>query len=110
MKIQILGNQSASTPRRPSAISGSGHPFQRIDLPKYGMSRGEFESVRKAVGGVEAMIDQNAKDAALIRYLAYESDKEEKLLNQPSLMKAPVVRNGKQATIGYMPEVWKTWE
>jgi len=34
---------------------------------------------------------------------------EEELLNDPLLLKMPVVRNGKQATTGYKPEVWKEW-
>ena len=35
---------------------------------------------------------------------------EEKLLEHPELFNAPIVRNGKQATVGYHPEVWQTWE
>ena len=26
------------------------------------------------------------------------------------LFKTPIVRNGKKATVGYQPEIWKTWE
>ena len=36
--------------------------------------------------------------------------KEDKLFDLPELMKTPVVRNGKKATVGYCPEVWKKWE
>ncbi|MCL2748155.1 MAG: hypothetical protein FWE59_05815, partial [Oscillospiraceae bacterium] len=35
--------------------------------------------------------------------------REQKLLDDPTLFRSPIVRNGKQATIGYQPEVWKTW-
>ena len=35
---------------------------------------------------------------------------EEKLLENSGLMKTPVVRNGKKATVGYAPEVWSEWE
>ena len=40
----------------------------------------------------------------------YDEDKKEKLLEDGTLMKTPVVRNGRQATVGYCPEVWEKWE
>ena len=42
--------------------------------------------------------------------LARREDKVEKLFEIPEMILAPVVRNGKQATVGYCPDVWKTWE
>ena len=74
------------------------------------MSAGELQNVLRAVGGVEGLLDPKAKDAALVRYLARDEDKVEKLLENPALMRTPVVRNGKQATVGYCPEVWQKWE
>lgn len=56
------------------------------------------------------LIDMKSPDALLIKYLARESDREAKLLENPKLFKTPIVRNGRQATVGYQPEVWKTWE
>ena len=58
------------------------------------------------------MIYQECKDndiLALIKYIA-EEDKLEKILENPQVIKTPVVRNGKQSTLGYMPEVWKGWK
>ena len=58
------------------------------------------------------MLDPNCKDQdtlALIRYIA-EEDKLEKILENPQVIKTPVVRNGKQSTLGYQPDVWKKWE
>ena len=75
------------------------------------MSKGEFNSVAQVNGGMEAMLNPDAKDQdtlALIRYLAAE-DKLEKILENPQVIKTPVVRNGKQSTLGYQPEVWKGW-
>ena len=74
---------------------------QMIDLNQKGMSRGELEIVLKAVGSV---------DAVLLKYLGSDSAKVEKLLENPSLIKSPVVRNGRSATVGYCPEVWQSWE
>ena len=57
------------------------------------------------------MLDQNCKDQdalAVIKYIA-DSDKEEKILTNQQVLKTPIVRNGKQATVGYAPEVWKSW-
>jgi arsenate reductase len=39
-----------------------------------------------------------------------EETKEDILLKNPQLLKTPIVRNGKEATVGYVPEVWTTWE
>ena len=86
--------------------------FQSVDMKKYGMSGGEFDSVLRAVGGVENLIDWDSKspDLDLIRYMADPLDKEDKLFENQMLIRMPVVRNGKQATVGYCPEIWKTWE
>ena len=35
---------------------------------------------------------------------------EEKLLEYPELFNTPIVRNGKEATVGYCPDVWTKWE
>ena len=75
------------------------------------MSRGEFKSVCQAVGGYQALVDLAAKDQdtlALLSYLAKE-DREEKLFENQQLIRTPVVRNGKKASAGYCPEVWKDW-
>ena len=48
-------------------------------------------------------------DKPLLAYLAYDADKVEKLLDNPRLLKTPIVRNGRQATVGYCPEVWQGW-
>ena len=57
------------------------------------------------------MINRDGKDKdllALIKYTADE-DKLEKVLENPQVIKTPVVRNGKQSTLGYKPDIWKGW-
>ena len=90
-------------------------PFQFIDLKEKDMSRGEFDSVvdclRKTAGreALQQMIDTKSKDYASIAYLD-DSDVEEKLFNNQSLLKQPIVRNGKtQATVGLEPKIWEQW-
>lgn len=110
MNIQIFGKSKCfDTKKAERYFKERRVKFQSVDILRYGMSKGELSSVVKAVG-LDALIDQKSPDAALLNYLAYDQDKLEKLFEDPRLIKTPVVRNGKQATVGYQPEVWKTWE
>ncbi|NCE64880.1 ArsC family transcriptional regulator [Pseudoflavonifractor sp. 524-17] len=110
MNIQIFGKSKCfDTKKAQRYFKERRVKFQAVDLLKYGISRGELASVKNAVG-LAALVDERHPDAALIAYLAYDSDKLEKLLDNPALLKTPIVRNGKQATVGYCPDVWKTWQ
>ena len=113
MNIQIFGvSKSADTRKAERYFKERRIKFQSVDLKKYGMSGGEFDSVLRAVGGIDNLIDWDSKspDLDLIRYMANTADKEDKVYDNQMLMKMPVVRNGKQATVGYCPEIWKSWE
>ena len=110
MNIQIFGkNKCFDTKKAQRYFKERGIQVQMVDLPRYGMSRKELESVRQAVGGIEQMVDPKSEGAALLQYLAYEADRMEKLLEEPGLLRTPIVRSGKKATVGYCPEIWKTW-
>lgn len=109
MNIQIFGKSKCFDTRKAERwFKERRIKFQAVDLKKQGMSLGELSSVQKAVG-LEAMVDSKHPDAALISYLASEQAKLEKLLEDPSLLRTPIVRNGRQATAGYCPEVWEGW-
>lgn len=113
MNIQIFGvSKSADTRKAERYFKERRIKFQSVDMKKYGMSGGEFDSVLRAVGGIDNLVDWDSKspDLDLIRYLADVRDKEDKVFESQMLIKMPVVRNGKQATVGYCPEVWRTWE
>lgn len=110
MNIQIFGKSKCfDTKKAERYFKERRVKFQSVDLLRYGMSRGELQSVVRAVG-LDNLIDWNSPDAALLKYLAYDEDKLEKLFENPKLIKTPVVRNGKQATVGYAPDTWKSWE
>ena len=47
---------------------------------------------------------------ALLSYLASDQAKLEKLYQDPTLLRTPIVRNGRQATVGYCPDVWAHWQ
>jgi len=113
MNIQIFGTKKSSDTRKAERFfKERGIRFQSIDLKQKGLSKGEFQSVSQAVGGLDEMIDPNCKDKdllALIKYIASE-DKLQKVLENQTVLKQPIVRNGRQATVGYQPDVWKKWE
>ncbi len=110
MNIQIFGKAKCfDTKKAQRYFKERRIKFQDIDMVRYGMSRGEFNSVKQAVG-LENMIDPKAKDSEILKYLAYDTDREEKLFENQQWIRTPVVRNGRAATVGYCPEVWKNWE
>ena len=110
MNIQIWGKQKCfDTKKAERYFKERRIKYQYIDVLRYGMSRGELNSVKKAVG-LEAMIDKSDEDYPLVQYLASDEAKLDKLYEDAYLIKTPIVRNGKQATVGYCPEIWKTWE
>lgn len=113
MNIQIFGTKKCNdTKKAERFFKERGIKYQFIDMKEKGMSKGEFTSVAQANGGIDAMINWEGKDKntlALIKYIA-EEDKLEKILENPAVIKTPVVRNGKKSTLGYQPDVWKNWE
>lgn len=110
MNIQIFGKSKCfDTKKAQRYFKERRVPFQNIDLLDKGISKGELKSVVAAVG-LDALIDPKHPDSPLLQYLAYDEDKAEKLLLDPRLLKTPIVRNGRQATVGYCPDVWKTWQ
>ena len=113
MNIQIFGKSKCfDTKKAERWFKERRIKFQSIDLIKYGMAGKEFDSVLRAVGGVDNLIDWDNKSQEItnMRYMEDKIAKEDKLFDDPSLMRTPIVRNGKQATVGFCPEVWETWE
>ncbi len=112
MNIQIFGTKKSSDTRKAERyFKERGIKIQLVDLKEKGLSKGELQSVCQAVGGLDEIIDPECRDKellALIKYIAAE-DKFQKVLENQAVIKQPIVRNGKQATIGYRPEVWKLW-
>lgn len=109
MNIQIFGKSKCfDTKKAERYFKERGIKFQSIDIMEKGLSKGELTSVIKSVGGLENVVNEKGKDFCEIKYLVKE-DKFDKLLETPKLYMTPIVRNGAQATVGYCPEIWKTW-
>lgn len=127
MNIQIFGTKKCNdTKKAERFFKERGIKYQFIDMKEKGMSKGEFTSVAQVNGGLDNMINWEGRTKsgglrscadrsgaetdqdilALIKYIADE-DKLEKVLENPQVIKTPVVRNGKQSTLGYQPDVWK---
>ena len=113
MNIQIFGKTKCfDTKKAERYFKERRIKFQSIDLLRYGMSNGEFESVLRAIGGIDKLINWDKKDPDidLMKYMDDRIAKEDKVFDRVELMKTPIVRNGKKATVGYCPEVWETWD
>jgi len=110
MNIQIVGTKKCQDTRKAERYFKERKiPFQFIDLTVRGLSKGELDKVRAAVGGLENLIDKTGKeyDKYNLKYLVHNV--EEMLLTYPLLLKTPVVRNGAKATVGYCPDSWASW-
>lgn len=112
MNIQIFGTKKCNeTKKAERYFKERNIKYQFIDMKEKGMSKGEFTAVAQNNGGIDNMLNTDCKDKdalALIKYIADE-DKLEKILENQQVIKTPIVRNGKQSTVGYMPDVWKNW-
>jgi Spx/MgsR family transcriptional regulator len=112
VNIQIFGVEKCfDTKKAVRYFKERNIKYQFIDLYKYGLSKGEFQSVINAVG-LNNMINMEAKEYQKynLQHIRTSSVREEILFKNPKLYRTPIVRNGKQATVGYQPEIWKDWE
>ena len=111
MNIQIFGKSKCfDTKKAERYFKERRIKYQFIDIAKYGMSKGEYQSVKSAVGGMANLIDEKSKEYERqhIQYIVND-DVEERLLENPGMFKTPIVRNGKKATIGFQPDIWNEW-
>lgn len=113
MNIQIFGKSKCfDTKKAERYFKERRISYQFVDLLRYGMSGKEFDAVLRGIGGIDKLInwDSKAEAITLMKYMDDIRSKEDKVFDNPSLMKTPIVRNGKQVTIGYCPEIWASWE
>ena len=113
MNIQIFGkNKCFDTKKAERYFKERRVKFQSVDLIRFGLSGKEFDAVLRGIGGIDKLIDWDSKDpeVTLMKYMDDTTAKEDKVYDNPKLMRTPIVRNGKHVTFGYCPEIWATWE
>ena len=112
MNIQIFGKGKCfDTKKAERYFKERRISYQYVDLLRYGLSGKEFDSVLRGIGGIDNLIDWDSKspEVTLMRYMEDKIAKEDKVFDNPALMRTPIVRNGKMATVGYCPEEWAKW-
>lgn len=113
MNIQIFGrNKCFDTKKAERYFKERRIKYQYVDLLRYGLSGKEFDAVLRGVGGIDNLIDWEGKTQIItqMKYMDDTRTKEDKVFDDPSLMRTPIVRNGKQVTLGYCPDIWAKWE
>ena len=113
MNIQIFGKSKCfDTKKAERYFKERRIKYQYIDLLRYGLSGKEFDAVLRGVGGIDNLIDWDGKsqDITNMKYMDDIRTKEDVVFDEPSLMRTPIVRNGKIVTVGYRPEIWAKWE
>lgn len=111
LNIQIFGRRDCADSRKAERwFKERRIPFQFIDLKQKGFSPRELESVARPIG-IDNLVDRESKRFRE-KGLAFMSPSRvpQVLLDDPLLVKTPVVRNGSQATLGFKPEVWEGWK
>lgn len=112
MNIQIFGSKKCfDTKKAERYFKERKIKYSLIDMKEKGISKGELNNVNKVIP-VNELINQKAKayKTSNLDKIRSNETKLEILLKEQSLIKTPIVRNGKLATVGYKPEVWKDWE
>ena len=109
MNIQILGTKKDDNTRKAERFfKERGIKYQFRELSEKGLSKRELENISRVIP-LEDLIDKDGKQYKK-RNMSYMVFKvEEELLNDPLLLKMPVVRSGNLCTIGYQPDKWKEW-
>ena len=113
MNIQIFGTKKCNdTKKAERYFKERGIKYQFVDMKEKGMSKGEVISVAEKNGGIDNMLNSNAKDKDALARIQYAADEDKLMtvLENQQIIKTPVVRNGKQSTLGYEPGIWKEWE
>ena len=113
MNIQIFGKSKCfDTKKAERYFKERRIKYQFVDLIRFGLSGKEFDAVVRGVGGIDNLIDWENKSQQItnMKYMDDTRAKEDKVFDDPSLMRTPIVRNGKLATVGYCTEIWSKWE
>jgi Spx/MgsR family transcriptional regulator len=109
MNIQIIGTKSCSDTRKAERYFKERRiPFHFRDLNEKGLAKGELDNISRKIS-IEDLIDKEGKQYKKRNMQYMKFDIEVELLNDPLLLRTPIIRNGGEVTIGYQPDTWKKW-
>ncbi len=109
MVIQIFGTPKCADTRKAERFFKERRiPVQTVDLREKGLSPGELRNIARVIPP-EGLIDTEGKryQKRSMQYMKF--DIAEELLEDPLLLRTPIVRYGHRVTVGYEPDVWKEW-
>lgn len=109
MNIQIFGQKKCSNTRKAERFfSERNIPYHLVDLASKGISEGELQSICRKINAAD-LIDPDSQVYKKKGFAYMTYDPVEEILENPTLLKSPVIRNGSEVSCGYVPEVWKEW-
>jgi arsenate reductase-like glutaredoxin family protein len=109
MNIQIIGTKKCKDTQKAERFFKERQiPFHFRDLKVKGVSKGELNNISRVIP-IDKLLDKESKGFKKrnLEFMVYNA--EEEVLNDPLLLKTPIVRNGKLVIIGYQPNIWKEW-
>lgn len=109
LNIQIIGTKKDSDTRKAERFfSERGIKYQFVDLKERGLSEGELDNISAKISP-NKLVDTESKTYQKRGMQYMDFDIREELLEDPSLIKTPIVRNGKDVTLGLESETWQRW-
>ncbi|MCE1189698.1 MAG: ArsC family transcriptional regulator [Ignavibacteria bacterium] len=109
MNIQVVGTKKSSDTRKAERYFKERRiPFHFRDVSEKPLSEGELDNICRKIS-VDELVDTEGKEYQRnnLQYMVIDARKE--ILRNSELIRMPVVRNGNEVTVGYMPEVWAKW-
>lgn len=109
MNIQIIGTKKCKdTQKAERFFKERNIQFHFRDLTIKGLSKGELDNITRKIS-IDNLLNKEGKQFKKrnMEFMVYNT--EDELLNDPLLLKTPIVRNGNLATLGFQPEIWKEW-
>jgi len=109
MNLQIMGTKKCrDTQKSERFFKERKIPYHFRDLNEKGLAKGELDNIVSVIP-LDELIDKDGQQYKKRNMQFMVFDIEEELLQDPLLLRTPVIRNGKQVTIGYQPEIWTLW-
>ena len=112
LEVQIFGTQKSQDTKKASRFfSERGVKIHFVDLKQRAISKGELMRFVERFG-VEELIDRESRRFAELGLAAAPPSKErwlERLLDEPLLLRQPLVRQQNRLTVGVDESEWKLW-